>query len=325
MTTTLAPREELICTSVEWACRAPSLHNSQPWRFVFDSAGLHLYVDQRRMLEQTDPTGRQAIISCGAALQHLRVALPHFGLASTVQRFPDPADPSLLATVTFERAGDLDPRDAALFLAIGHRRTDRRPFRRPGEVVLHDLDRAARRHGATMTLLGPDARSELARAARTSAALHRYDPAYRAELLWWSGHSREDGIPRSLLPEAAEGVPAVEIARAFPAGTLEAHGGEDRAALGVLSTCTDTPQDWLHVGEALSSVLLEATAMHLATCPLSNVTEVPASREIVRATTAAAGSPCRYPQVVIRLGNAQHPPLTGRTGRRSVEDVYQVR
>ncbi|MDG3010547.1 hypothetical protein G4X40_10345 [Rhodococcus sp. D2-41] len=325
MTTALAPREELICTSVEWACRAPSLHNSQPWRFVYDSAGLHLYVDERRLLDTTDPTGRQAIISCGAALHHLRIALPHFGLAPTVRRFPDPADPSLLADITFDRVEDLDPRDAALFLAIEHRRTDRRPFRRPSEVALHDLDRAARRHGATMTLLGPEARDELARASRTSAALHRYDPAYRAELLWWSGHSRDDGIPRNLLPAAVDGPPAVEIARTFPAGTLEADGDEDQAALGVLSTCTDTPRDWLHVGEALSSVLLEATVLHLATCPLTHVTEVPASREIVRATTAVAGSPCRYPQVAIRFGGPRHPPLVGQTARRSVEDVYRVR
>ena len=60
--------------AVHVACRAPSVHNSQPWRWVADHDGLHLFLDTDRLVA-TDASGRQALISCGAVLDHLRIAM----------------------------------------------------------------------------------------------------------------------------------------------------------------------------------------------------------------------------------------------------------
>ena len=60
--------------AVQMACRAPSLHNSQPWQWVFNRGQLLLFLDSSRVM-QTDRCAREALISCGAALDHLRVAL----------------------------------------------------------------------------------------------------------------------------------------------------------------------------------------------------------------------------------------------------------
>ena len=74
------------------ACRAPSVYNSQPWRWVAEGGVLHLFVDPRRIAPRSDPSGREAIISCGAVLGHLRVAMAAAGWNANVDRFPNPSN-----------------------------------------------------------------------------------------------------------------------------------------------------------------------------------------------------------------------------------------
>ncbi|MER6596672.1 nitroreductase, partial [Micromonospora purpureochromogenes] len=78
---------------------APSVFNTQPWRWRVTRQALELRADPTRQLATTDPDGRLLTLSCGAALHHARVALAGEGWAVTVERLPDPADPGLLARV----------------------------------------------------------------------------------------------------------------------------------------------------------------------------------------------------------------------------------
>ena len=43
-----------LAATVELACRAPSLHNSQPWRWVFDAGTLRLFADHARVGRHTE-------------------------------------------------------------------------------------------------------------------------------------------------------------------------------------------------------------------------------------------------------------------------------
>ena len=61
---------------IETAVRAPSVHNTQPWRFHVGPAGLELHADRSRQLPAVDPFGRELLISCGAALYGLRLRCP---------------------------------------------------------------------------------------------------------------------------------------------------------------------------------------------------------------------------------------------------------
>src|SRR5205823_10175085 len=63
---------------VEVAARAPSVHNTQPWRFTVTGQAIDLYTDTSRQLLE-DPAGREMIISCGAALFGLRLAIRSLG------------------------------------------------------------------------------------------------------------------------------------------------------------------------------------------------------------------------------------------------------
>ena len=84
---------EVIKNAVQLACRAPSLHNSQPWHWVAEDGTVQLYLDKDRVLYSTDHSGREALIGCGAVLDHFRVAMAAAGWTANVDRFPNPNNP----------------------------------------------------------------------------------------------------------------------------------------------------------------------------------------------------------------------------------------
>ncbi|CAM2765290.1 NAD(P)H nitroreductase [Mycobacterium intermedium] len=308
---------EVLKAAVQLACRAPSLHNSQPWRWVADDASLHLYLDHNRILYSTDKLGREAHISCGAVLDHLRVSMAAVGWAGDVQRFPDPADPDHLATFEFRPADTITDDQRRRAEAMRQRRTNRLPFAEPKiweplETLLRNVVDCGPVH---LDVLADELRPEVARASQLTESLRRYDSSYHHELDWWSGHfENSDGIPRTSLVSMDESE-RVDVGRIFPAGPQHpghAGTGPDRSKLLVLSTDEDTREQALRCGEALSAVLLECTVAGLATCTLTQLTELWSSRNLIGTLTGRAA----MPQLLIRVGEApalgEPPPMTPR-------------
>lgn len=316
---------DVLTEAVRLACRAPSLHNSQPWRWVAQAGRLDLYLDPNRAVHG-DQSAREALISCGAVLDHLRVAMAAAGWTAEIERFPDAAQPEHLASVGFTAAtGPVTDLDRYRSGAILARRTDRLPFLEPGnwepfETVLHDTVSAPVR----LYVLDAEARATLAEASELTEALRLYDSAYHAELGWWTAPFEvSDGIPQSALVSAAES-DRVDVGRAFPVThnrERRLQVGEDQSRIVLLSTAGDEPEDALACGEALSQVLLEATMAGLATCPVTHVTEVPAARTMLAGVVGAEDD---LPQVLVRIGAApalETPPAP--TPRRPLGDVLE--
>ncbi|MFC5994815.1 Acg family FMN-binding oxidoreductase [Pseudonocardia hispaniensis] len=318
---------DVLVRAVESALRAPSVHNTQPWRWRIHDNAVRLYADLGRHLVGTDPDRRDLMISCGAALHHLRVALAGHGVASTTQRLPDPEDSTLLALV---QAGDgqPDPRDATLAASIGRRHTDRRIFRvdplRPGQ--LERLTEAAAGQGAELyPVLGADARDRLAEVLGEAAERQRFVPGYPAELAIWTRRypGGRDGIPAAALPVHNDAGPDGAGLRRFPSGRLgtghrELFAETDGATLMVLATPGDTVPDWLRAGEATSAVLLTATRLGLATTPLSQAVEIPHTRRALAEKVLRVPD---HPQLLVRVGWAPPGPALPATPRRPLSSV----
>jgi len=315
--------------AVRLACRAPSLHNTQPWRWVARRDGLHLYLDRTRVMGATDAAGREALISCGAVLHHLRVAVAAAGWDGVVTRFPDGEHADHLAAVRFRPTDVVEPCRRRLADAILVRRTDRLPFAAPPDwdtvhARLLGLLDALGLPGVHLDVIAEADHPRLVAAAALADASRLDDTRYQLELHWWTtDFVFTEGIPRSALVTAAEGR-RVAVGRTFPAAAGRERRGElsdDRAVITVLSTADDGPAAALHCGEALSAVLLEATAAGLSTCTLSHLTEVPESRAEV---ADLIGGDSR-PQVLVRIGRA--PALEGApapTPRRPLDDVLDI-
>jgi nitroreductase len=316
---------DVIKNAVQLACRAPSLHNSQPWRWVADDGGLRLFADPSRIGHHTDSTGREVIISCGAVLDHLRVAAAAAGWHAATERLPNPNDPNHLASIEFRRMDFVSDYQRALGEAIGRRRTDRLPFAAPAgwdefEPILRSV---IDEHAVHLDVVDDDGRPALATVSRLTEHLRQHDAMYEAELLWWTGYTDEsEGIRPTALVSETEAA-RVDVGRHFPAG---ADGNRrpsierDHSLVLVLSTYDDSRENVLRCGEALSTVLLECTAAGLATCTLTHMIEIHSSREAVRRLIGRIAEP----QVLIRVGQAPQeapPPLTAR---RPLTDVLQI-
>ena len=317
-----------LTSIVELACRAPSLHNGQPWRWVLDDTALHLFADHSRIGHRTDSAGREVILSCGVALDHLQVAAAAAGLTTTVDRFPDPHDQNHLASITLRRAESVTDHDRVLGESIAARRTDRLAFASPEPWVVldHLLHSVVDSTVALLDVIDDEGRPALADASRRSEANRSDDATYQTELEWWTECSGpDDGIPLSATASVNE-ADRVDVARSFPLhgwGNRRPQLHRDYAKILVLSTFDDSRENSLRCGEALSRVLLECTAAGFATCTLTHMIEVHASREMIRTLT---GRRHAEPQLLIRVGRAPAiDPPPERTPRRPLRDVLQIR
>lgn len=311
-----------VRSALELATRAPSVHNSQPWLWRVGRRSVHLHPDLRHWLRVTDTDGRDIGMSCGAALHHLTVALCALGLAANVHRLPNPAEPDHLAAVELRSGPRSDP---DLVDAIVRRRTDRRRFTDwevPDAFVTELVARAAD-HGALLRPVNdPGARRRLVAAIEEAGRTQETTEGYRTETALWSGsRTGTDGVPASNLLADPVGTGDGTARRFAPGQLVQPPDGADGALLLVLGTTSDDPQSWLRAGEAMSAVLLHATRLGLATCPLSQPLEVPGTRIAVRDEILGG---TLVPQLVLRLGWAPSGPALPATPRRPVEEVLET-
>jgi nitroreductase len=318
---------EVVKRAVQLACRAPSVHNSQPWRWVAEGAGLHLFVDRCRWVHSADRSGREAIISCGAVLDHLRIAMVAAGWQAHIERFPNPNNRDHLASLEFSPLEFVTDTQRERTEAILQRRTDRLPLGRPTywasfePVLRSSVDESV----AMLDVLSDDVRPQLVEASQLTEALRRDDASYHAELQWWtSPFALYEGVPPDALASDSE-QQRVDVARDFPSRShldRRVDVAVDWSKVLVLSTAEDTRTDVLRCGEALSTVLLECTMAGMATCTLTHLIELRDSRDIVRRLIGEH----REPQALIRVGIA--PPmedLPAATPRRPLDDVLEIR
>jgi nitroreductase len=314
------PDPRTVRSALELASRAPSLNNSQPWRWRLAPSSVHLYADFDRQLTVVDPSGRELIISCGTLLHHVRVAFGSLGWRVRVNRLPNPAEPGHLAALEFSRLAEVDEQAVRLANAASTRHSDRRPYlpdRVPDELLGGLVAVAEAEHG-NLTVVSSEAhRRDLIVALAQVNTVQRTDPAYQAEVAAWAGrsHVAREGVPASNL-RAPDPFGRSVLGRDFsPAGPGELVSApiDDGAVLAVLSTELDDRGGWLRTGEALSAVLLEATAAGLATCTLSQVAESRVARDLIRSGILSGVG---EPQVALRIGwpvTADFPaPLTRR-------------
>jgi hypothetical protein len=304
---------------------APSIHNTQPWRWRVSGTSLELYAVSDRQLAVTDPAGRLLTISCGAALHHARVELSAAGWAMMVDRVPDESDPDLLARLTVTGRIDVTPESIRALQALRIRHTDRRPV---SDLPVPDTTLDALRHtaaaeGAGLHVLRPDDLVELASAAAHAQQVEGFDEAWREELAYWVGGAGQSGlgIPDAVIPAQppATTVPARDFGHG---GSLPVGPGHDRAArYAIIYGTDDTRLGWLRGGEALSAVWLAAIEESTSVVPLSAAVEVPGTRRVLRHLLADIGEPF----LVLRLGipDPDHagPPHTPRLPADQVVEI----
>jgi hypothetical protein len=304
--------------AAEVATKAPSILNTQPWRWLLRGGFLELDADRTRQVRSIDPEGRLLTLSCGAALHHARVALRARGWEPDVERLPEADRPDVLARVAVHRERAATSPELRLAGAIGHRHSDRRTVVAAapvGSARLDALRAAAAREGVGLHALTHEQRDTLMRAARQAQEVQAADEAYQRDLTAWTDErARGEGVPRETMVSDDLRPPGLrDFARGGETGVYS-EGGEDAMAdFLVLYTGGDAPPDWLRAGEAMSAVWLTGTTDDVAVSVLSDVVEVLSSRRLVQRLLPDEG----IPQIVLRIGiNAQPAPPPASPRRR---------
>lgn len=321
-----AHRDDRLRSLLSYAVLAPSSHNSQPWRFIVDGNTIAVCADRMRALPVVDPFDRELIISCGAALLNLRVALNHAGFAHTISTFPSDGDPDMLAVVRVCDDGYSDANLGALFDAIPLRVTTRAPFDSAPvpEEIRSQLIAAGVAEGADVACV--DAIGQRAKIAELIAEADREqfaDPRFRRELASWIDPRRH----RDGMPAFAAGLPALldfaaplitSAVRTFDLGNGLAalhHQlvGASPLLVGI-ATARDDRGAWLAAGQALERILLVAARVGYTASYLNQ----PIETEGLRAQLADMLGLGGMPQLLLRIGRG---PQTRHSPRRPLDEV----
>lgn len=320
--------------ALEVAVRAPSIHNTQPWRWDLRRSGLVLRADRSRQLAVGDPDGHSLLVSCGAALALTELALQGQGWRIDTTRLPDPADQDLLARMRPAGRGDADEALRARVAAAMLRRSERRPF--DARQVPDDMTEVLRAAGS-----GPyasihfpvrgDELINLAAAVSWADRVERDDLAYAEEVRRWVGdpdvRATSDGVPIQAIPQVGAehprhtDIPLRDFEVGISGGQLIERDVDERPLIAVIMTRSDTTLDHLHAGEAMMRLMLEAQRLGLASCPLSQAVDFAEFRTRVQGLMGWVA----YPQMMVRIGFSREPAAAPpRTPRRPVSAVLDV-
>jgi hypothetical protein len=312
---------------VALAALAPSVHNTQPWRFAWDGAALTVLEDPTRALPVLDPRGRERVLSCGAAIEHAVLAFADLGRHCDVELLPDRAAPDLLARLVPGAPESAGTAEQALVAAIPRRYTDRGVFL-PRPVPADAVERlrvAAEQAGAWLrTVERTEEKVALAVLQAHADEIESSNPEYVEELRRWRTHDRaEEGIPDAAVPPGGVAQRGSDFRlRDFDAGaapTAQDHAppAAEHPLVVIIGTANDDRLDWIRAGMAMGRVLLQATVDDLAASPMTQVVEVERLRARLRQELDLVG----MPQVVLRLGYGQGQMTTRR---RPVGDLLTV-
>lgn len=288
------------------AAHAPSVHNTAPWVLDFSDDPRQVSLSERldRALLQHDPLGRDRRISCGAVLEHVRLAVGVLGWTPELDLYPNPARPEEVARVTV--TGHRAPSEVELsrYGAIAGRRSHRKPFAaRPTEDEIRGLLGAQHVAGVGLRLVAGDELTVLAKLLHHTALVLRADDAYQRELSAWTAPVR-DPLPGEGVSAATRRVTTLPWAglvrrtTAVPdvATLADRLRGE---LLVVVETPDDGPRDQVRAGMAAEAVWLAAADVGLA----GSVLTQPFQLSEVRAGLVESLSLNGFPQLLLRFGH----------------------
>jgi len=294
------PQQKLAHAS-KYARFAPAESNWQPWEFRLTDTHLELIARNEPGRDALDPEGREPMISCGAALLYLRLALKHFGCLGRVELFPELDQPTLAAKIYCGFGRERDAHEKSLFAAMTARRATTPTWGATpvSETVLAALNRA---------VVGERGWLEFAHSETSRQRLLEFAVISERPRMVPAPSPDRAGFPVGP-PVDGPGWPTARWTRPFftfrvrrtDTGNVAAHPETlptlPVATLAVVKTKTDDKHGWLAAGQAMAQVILQAQALGLAWSFFNQAVRQRVAREALRTGIGHKG----FAQVILRF------------------------
>ena len=312
---------------IHFAVKAPSGHNTQPWKFKVTDEGIEIHPDLDRALPATDPLNRELYISLGCALENLIIAAHEFNY-DVEYRIVQTYNNTSIIKVALAPSSRVKIHE--LFGSIELRQTNRSIYdsvyiapeniktllsiRREEGTGIHAFRRGSEHFDIITDFL-----------ARANS-IRMQDPEYKKELVDWMRFNPKDASEsKDGLSYKAIGAPPMPefMGKSLVKGLMNAHRQtvadmekiNSSSHIVVFSTPEQNEKAWISLGATLERFLLLSTKMGMAHAYINLPCEVDRLVEEMRDVLPIDKE---YPNILLRIGYADRVAFSKR---KDVEDV----
>lgn len=302
---------------VRYASKAPSGHNTQPWKFHITDGTITVIPDLEAALPVVDGNNRELFISLGCAVENLCIAANSFGYITHI------IECSIEAIILELTKNDLTI-EAPLFHQIEKRQTNRNIYNgnKIPDGMLQQLQSVPKEKGVQFyyTEIGTPLADTITEYILKGNEIQMTDIAFKNELLSWMRFNKKqvEATHNGLSYEVFGNPPLPRIlARPIVSLFLKPHvqNKSDRKKINssshfvVCTTQQDTIKEWINLGRTLQRFLLKATEIGISYAFLNQPCEVAALASDLREKLPVHKE---YPTLIMRMGYAKQIPYSPR-------------
>lgn len=314
---------------IEYAIKAPSGHNTQPWKFHLAEKSIDIYPDFGCSLPVVDGAHRELYISLGCATENLCIAARKLGYQENVSISNNSEGLCYIHVALQRKEGLLSP----LFNEIPKRQTNRSVY--TGRIVTADILDYLKKNPQESDIHtyfyknGEEDFNKLKEFVYKGNEVQMTDKSFKDELTRWIRlNKKQVNKTKDGLTYEAMGFPSVPafigkpIVRSFLRPKVQNKSDrkkiESSSHLVLFTTQNNTPQEWISLGRSLERFLLETTRLGIANAYMNQLCEVAGLATELQTMLYVNKE---YPTLLLRIGYASPMPYSPR---KEVKDVISL-
>jgi len=318
------PYKELI----QKAIKAPSGHNTQPWKFKTDEDSITIYPDYNRSLPIVDADNHALFISLGCALENLVIAAQHFGFKTNITYYTEQAgSESIVVQLTPSSA---EKENGVLFNSIDIRQATRNKYNREPipEKDIEKLRAISKQEDVQAILITTEKDTQqILELIKEGNMMQFSNPSFIAELIKWIRFNKKAAIKQGDgLYGAVTGNPSVPawfgklVMKLSYSPKKEASKCVElinsSSALMIFIAERNDKKAWINVGRSFERTVLMAASLNInhahANMPCE---ELEVRQKLIDLLGLKNGE---QPLLLIRLGYSEKMPYSFR---RPLNDI----
>jgi hypothetical protein len=308
---------------VKYAIKAPSGHNTQPWKFKFTENSIEIIPDFTKSLPIVDKSNREFYISLGCALENLCITAQHLGYNYKIVQQNGQG-----IIVNLEKSGIVN--DNELFFQIEKRQTNRSIYKQTiiSNEIINNLKNIAIEPNTQVYFakIGEDFADLLTQYILKGNEIQMNDEEFRNELIFWMRFNKEEiRKTNDGLTYKAMGFPSIPrfLGRPIVGGYLKPKKQNETdlekinsSSHFVLFTTKDNSiSEWINLGRSLQRILLETTRFEISNAYLNPPCEIEAIAKEIQEILPINNE---YPTLLLRIGYAEPMPYSPR---KSIKEI----